>query len=608
MAEHPDVSDLEVTLPGEGKPATPQTVMTRPYRLLLVSDLAGGGNGSLSGPLAEGMVEVNAGSFDELLASAAPTLNWNATLALGTANTSVHLDLRFSSLRAFEPGELARQIPATDRMLTIREQLVARLRGKISADALARVVAQAASEGSDLAWLPQAMQWTPAKPSVAPDVVDSVLNSLDLGEPDAPGAQPPPKTAIGSMVSALAGGGSIPAEEAAAIRRALAELDKRITAWITAVLHSAPVQALETAWRSLAFLVAHIDFRKGTRLFVLHTKKAEVMERFRTRVIDPVFDAGVEAPELIILDLLFGNTAPEIEALDELAQHAASLPAVAIAGAAPGFLGIKYAWQIPSLPPLGGILDQYQFAKWRSLRDQIYARSLGMVLGRGLLRAAHAREDVPELEYAYREECLGEQDFVWASGAVAAASAAAGSLADTGWPVGMAGYVHGRVTGFTTSPGGKKGEKNFGPTDATLPDAKISEMAMVGFNVLAPVPGLQEAMLWNGLTIARPTKADQTSLLEISLPYQLFAARLGVLLYELKAELRGLTAEQVITHVRTNLGDWLGIEGEVAPDRLNVQARHAADDPAAIELAVTAAPPENLLPGAIPVVMGYKIS
>jgi len=582
--------------------------------MLLVSDLAAGDSGALSGPLADGLLELTAGSFDEVMAAAAPVLRWIATHPLQAGKLAIELELRFKSMRSFEPSELAQQIPATRRMLAIREQLAGRLRGKVTGDELAGAVARAASEDRDMEWLVQAIQWTPAAPAAAPQAVDSLLESLDLGQPGAADAATPttgsgtPRTPLGSLVSALAGGGSVPSEEASAVRRAIGELDRRVSAWLTAVLHAAPVQALEAAWRSLGMLVSRIDFRKGTRLFVLHAKKSELLERFRSLVIDSVFDAGAESPELIVVDASYANTAPDIDALDELAQHAASLPAVVLAGVSASFFGVKNAWQVPGLPSLVGLADQYQFAKWRSLRDQPYARSLGVVFGRGLLRAGYAREETPELEFRYREECLGEQDFVWASGAVAAACAAAGSLADTGWPVGMAGYVHGRVGGFAMAQGGKKGEKRFGPTDVTLAENKISEMAMLGVNVLAPAPRGEDAVLWNGLTAARPGKADQVALLEISLPYQLFAARLGTLLFELKPQLRGMKADDIISCVRRNLCEWLGIAGEPPEKELNVQVRQAADDPLALELAVTAAPPEHLLPGGVPVVMGYRIT
>ena len=605
MTDQPDKHDLDVDIP---VPTGLKVTGEEPYSILVVSELAGSDSGSLSGPLADRVVEVTADTFDEVMAAACPTVSWKSTDPVAAGNVMVAFDLRFDSIRAFDPKNLVGQIPAANTLMTIRDQLVERMHGKLSADQLSQTVAGRVASDAELSWLAESLKWRPATPAADPNAVDDLLGQLDLGDGDAGDTGSGPKTPIGAAVAAAAGAGAtVPTEEASAMRRTLAEIDRRVSAWLTAVLHSPEVQQLESAWRSLAFLVSRIEFRKGIRLLVLHAPRAQLTERFGTLLIDPVFDEGADAPDLIVADTLFSNSAADLEVLDELAQHGASLPAVVLAGVSAGFFGIKHAWQVPTLPPIISLFDQYQFAKWKTLRQQFYARSLGVVFGRCLLRGLHGDGEARDLAFHYREECMADKDLVWASGALAAACNVARSMAESGWPSQMSGYAHGRLEGLATATGGPKGDKKFGPTDTTMPQPKIEELGGVGLNAAVGVKDHDDALIWNGLTAAHPRETSHEAFLEVSLPYQLFASRLAILLFALKPHLSGLTDDQIVPFVTQHVGHWLKLDHAPAPEEVNVQTQPPEDDPSGLMLAVTVTPPQTVLPGAIPVVLGYQL-
>jgi len=606
MTQHHDDPELDVDSPSpRGLLVTTDT----PYHMLLVSDLAGSESGSLSGPLTAGVVDVNAGNFDDLMRQARPTVNYTTSDPLAGGNVMAEVKLSFDSVRAFEPQSIAQSLPATKPLMDIREKIVQRLRGKLNDEQLARAIA-AASANASLAGLADSVKWTPAPPAAAPNVVDDVLSQLDLGgEGQDDTSASPRKSVLGSIISTAAGtGASLPAEQVAALRKTLTEIDRRVGAWVSAVLHSPQVQPLEGAWRSLAFLVSKIEFRKGVRLSVLHAPKGDLTGRFVTKLIDPVFDEGADAPHVVVVDHAFGNTAKDFEVLDEFAQHGASLPAIVVAGVSAQFFGVKHAWQVPSLPAIINIFDQWQFAKWKSLREQPYARALGVVFGRCLLRQPFdlGGKDADELHY--HEERVAENDFCWANGSIAAACTIARSVAERGWPTAISGYAHGRIEGFKTAEGGKKGDKKYGPTDTATPQPKIEEMAAAGLSAVVGLRDTDDAMVWNGLTAARPKRFDPDALLEVSLPYQLFAGRLASLLFDLKPHLAGKSADSVASTVKAHVGNWVRLEGDVPPESLTVQTRPAEDNPKITELAVTVTPPQQILPGAIPVVVGYRLT
>jgi type VI secretion system protein ImpD len=296
-----------------------------------------------------------------------------------------------------------------------------------------------------------------------------------------------------------------------------------------------------------------------------------------------------------------------MDAADEIAQHAASVPAVALAGAGAGFFAVKFAWQVPTVPVLISHFDQWQFAKYKTLRGQPYSQFLGLVFGRGLLRPPHGREEVADLEFNYQEPCMTDKDLVWASGAIAGACTVARSIADTGWPTSMAGQFYGKVAGFATATGGAKGEKSFGPTDVQLPETRFGELAAVGLNALTAPRGMADAVFWNGLTVARPRRAEAQAMLEISLSYQLFAIRMSMLLYALKPHLVDMALEKVSGFVTQHVQDWVRVEDRSPPAQVIVQAQPAEDNPTGLDLAVVVTPPARILPGGIPVALGLRV-
>ena len=606
MTDEPQPPDINVDLP---MPDSLKVTTDRPYRILLISDLAGTDKGTLAGPLESGLVEINADNFDEVMSQAGPMVNFTTTDPLKAGNAMAEVQLTFASLKGFQPAAILAQLPATKALMAAREQIVGRLLGKTTPEQLTTEIAKAAGADATLEWLPEALKWTPAAPAVSEDVVDDVLSHLDLGDGQDNEDVAPPKSAIGEIVSAAASGGAgpkIPASEASALRRALAEIDRQASSWLNTILHAPAIQQLEARWRSLGFIVARTDFRKGLRLIVMHAPREQLTERLTSLVIDPVFDEGADAPDVIVVDSEFGNTAPDIEILDEIAQHAASLPAVAITGASAEFFGVKHAWQVATLPAFVNMFDQWQFAKWKTLRGQFYARSLGLVFGRGLLRAPYGgdkRDDLATM--SYREECVAEKDFLWATGAVATACTIARSVAESGWPTNMVG----RVDGFAVGHGGKKGDKQFGPADTQMPFEKAQELAMAGLNAVITEPHQENIIVCNGFSAAAATRSEGFGHLEVSLPYQLFASRLSTLLLDLKPHLAGKTGDALVGFVLGHARDWLSVEG-VAPEeqQISVQAKPLENEPGSLQLAVTITPPPMILPGGVPVVVGYRLS
>ena len=596
----PDL-DVDFCIPEGLKVTTDQ-----PYRILVVSDLGGSDAGTLSGPLSSGVVDVTANTFDSILKTANPSLRFTLADPVGTGGGMVAVDLSFNSIRAFDPPQVAARLDGTAALVGVRARIVERIQGKCSAEALSSKVTAAVSGDEKMGWLAESVS---ARQAASTDhtAVDDVLGQLDLGDGDST-PPPPQKSPIGKAVTAAAGQGDVPPEEISALRRTLGEIDRRVSAWLSAVLHTVPFKQLEASWRSLAWLVSNIEFRGGVRLSILHAPQSSLMERFVGSLIDPVFDEGAPAPHLIVVNSSFGNGANDMELIDELAQHAASLPAVVLVGLSHSYFGVKHAWQVQTLPALVNMFDTWQFAKWKSLRGQPYARNLGAVFGRMLLRPIHGREEVPELGYNFREACVGENDLLWGSGVFAAAYTVGRSVTSSGWPCGVSGRLHGRIEGLPRAKGGKTGDKWYGPADTSTKQERVEEMGYAGINALVIAEGQEDdAVVSNGMTAARQVKTDMNATLEVSLPYQLFAGRLSALLFDLKPHLEGRSGNAIVAMVRAHVRDWMGLKEEPTEEQISVGVREDERQPGSLLLAVTVTPPPEILPAGIPVVMGYTV-
>jgi len=577
------------------------------YRILLIGDFAGSEFAQLPGELAGATVDVTADTFDAVMSANGPRVGLNLNDPQD-AKVSTTLDMRFDSLKALDAEAVAARIPAAKPLLAAREAVSGRLGGKSTHGDLKSEIDRLINEAVSLAWLSRAIDApiaTSGAASTPPPAgaVDDLLGSIDLGES---GSNAPKRSAISSLVASAAGGG-LSAAESTALRSALAEIDRRLDAWLAAAMHSPAFMAAESAWRSAAFLVRNIEFRKGITLTLLHARRAEVLDRLKSLVIDPVFEQGAAAPDLIAFDYALGSGAADIETLDEITQHAASIPAVALIGAGPAYFGAKFAWQIPTLPPLHGVMDQWQFAKLKTLRDQLYARSTAVVFGQGLLRRPSRRSRDSAAEYQFNEPAAGAHELIWANGVVAAAAVVARSVAGTGWPTAVTGIANGRVPGFTTIDEDGPGQKAFGPTDTLMQLPKIQELGAVGVNAVVGVKGEAEAVLWNGITLAKPTRWEEGGILEISLPYQLFATRLAGLLLGAKDGWAGLPGDKVADTIKTQIYNWLGLHEQAYPGGVVVQTRAPEGDAAGLEFAATVIPPPTILPGSVPVVLGFRI-
>jgi type VI secretion system protein ImpC len=65
----------------------------------------------------------------------------------------------------------------------------------------------------------------------------------------------------------------------------IAQLDQKLCAQVDSILHHESVQKLESAWRSLKFLVYRTNFRENTKIDIVNISKQKLLEDFEDRKI-----------------------------------------------------------------------------------------------------------------------------------------------------------------------------------------------------------------------------------------------------------------------------------------------------------------------------------
>ncbi|MBU0637632.1 MAG: type VI secretion system contractile sheath large subunit, partial [Planctomycetes bacterium] len=400
------------------------------------------------------------------------------------------------------------------------------------------------------------------------------------------------------------------AAERARLNAVLDKLDSELSAITDLVLQHPDVRRLELAWRGLKFLVDRFDFREGVRLAVLDAPREEAVARFSAEVINPAFDGEIRTPGLVLFDYPITNTPADIALLDDLGQHAASLPVPAVFPLETAFFNVKDIKLIKNLPNLSGFVDGWQFAKWRSLRDKPYTRMLVPVLGRFLLRAPYA-VTAESREFVASETVTAERELAWGGGHLALAVCAARSYARYGWPTRMFGAEAGKLEDLPVVPSSKDADKTWGPGDAFLPDRRLDEFAAIGINLLQSVKNNDYCILLGGVSLARPIargEADkQQALLEISLPYQQFSNILSAYLCDVQPGLRGLAAEELQRRLIYGLRNLIGLTDKDAEDAVMVGTGPAPDDASQTLVQVRITPPGRIVPGGLCIDLGFTV-
>jgi type VI secretion system protein ImpC len=311
------------------------------------------------------------------------------------------------------------------------------------------------------------------------------------------------------------------------IEAMIAELDKRLSKQVNAILHHDDFQKLESAWRGLHYLVNNTESDEMLKIRVMNISKLDLgktLKRYKGTAWDqsPLFKKvyeeefgqfGGEPFGCMIGDYYFDHSPPDVEMLGEMSKVAAAAHSPFMAAASPTLMQMG-SWQELANPrDLTKIFTTPEYAGWRSLRSSEDARYVGLAMPRFLARLPYGAKTNPVEEFNFEEETAGGEHgaYAWSNAAYAMAVNINRSFKMYGWCTRIRGVESGgAVEGLPTHtfPTDEGGVAMKCPTEIAISDRREAELAKNGFMPLVHRKNSDFAAFIGAQSLQKPDEYD----------------------------------------------------------------------------------------------------
>jgi type VI secretion system protein ImpC len=359
----------------------------------------------------------------------------------------------------------------------------------------------------------------------------------------------------------------------------IAEIDNKLSLQLDAILHHPDVQKIESAWRSLKFLVDKIDFRENTRLEILNVSKEDLLDDFedapeiaKSGLYKTVYTSeygtfGGHPYGMMLGNYDFGPGAQDIRLLQHMASISTMSHAPFVAAAGPGFFGLEDFNGLPQLKDLKSIFEGPQYTKWQSFRESEDSRYVGLTLPRFLLRLPYGPDTQPVKDFNYEENVSASHEhYLWGNTAFTFASRVADSFAKYRWCANIIGPMGGgAVEDLPVHQFEAMGAiQTKIPTEVLISERREFELADEGFIGLTMRKGSDNAAFFSANSVQKPKffgiskegkEAETNYKLGLQLPYLFVVNRLAHYLKVLQRENIGSWKERV--DLERELNNWI---------------------------------------------------
>jgi len=311
------------------------------------------------------------------------------------------------------------------------------------------------------------------------------------------------------------------------IEAMIAEIDKKLSEQVNAIMHNAEFQQLESAWRGLHYLVNNTETDEMLKIKVMNISKNDLgktLKRYKGTAWDqsPIFKRVYEEEfgqfggnpfGCLVGDYYFDQSPPDVELLGEMAKVSAAALAPFIAAASPTVMQMN-SWQELANPrDLTKIFGTPEYAGWRSLRESDDSRYLALAMPRFLSRLPYGAKTSPVEEFNFEEETGGgdHSKYTWTNAAYAMATNITRSFKTYGWCSRIRGIESGgAVEGLPTHtfPSDDGGVDMKCPTEIAISDRREAELAKNGFMPLVHRKNSDFAAFIGAQSLQKPAEYD----------------------------------------------------------------------------------------------------
>jgi type VI secretion system protein ImpC len=422
---------------------------------------------------------------------------------------------------------------------------------------------------------------TVADPSIlsAPSVVDEILADTRYapGEEGHEVARAGVEALLAELLKPQRTGERV---DVALVDAMIAEIDKKVSLQLDEILHHPELQRMESAWRSLKFVVDRVDFRENIKVEVLNVSKDDLATDFedaaeltKTGMYRIVYsneygNFGGKPYGVVIGNYDFGPGPRDVALLQSCAAVAAMSHAPFIAAASPAFFGIDSYEDLDRRNDLEAHFEGPQFTKWQAFRSSEDARNVGLVMPRFLLRLPYGEDTVPVRSFRYEEQVIGEHErYLWGNAAFALATRIADSFAKYRWCPNIVGpLAGGSVEDLPLHQYESMGEMTVKtPTECGLTERREYELSEQGFIGLTHRKDSDNACFFSANSCQKPKTFGQSEegraaelnyRLGTQLPYLFITNRLAHYIKVLQREQIGTWKERI--DLEREMNKWIG--------------------------------------------------
>ena len=365
----------------------------------------------------------------------------------------------------------------------------------------------------------------------------------------------------------------------AALDGMIAEIDKKLSLQVDAILHHPEFQKMESTWRSLRLLIDRTNFRENTKVEILNVSKENLLEDFedspeipKSGLYKTVYTAeygqfGGKPVGAMIANYEFGAGPQDMKLLQYCASVAAMAHAPFITAASPTFFGLLDFNTLPHLKDLKSIFEGPQYIKWQSFRESEDARYVALTLPRFLLRLPYGPDTQPVKAFNYQEDVsAGHSHYLWGNSAFAFATKLTDSFAKYRWCANIIGPAGGgAVEDLPLHQYEAMGAiQTKIPTEVLISERREFELAEEGFIALTMRKGSDNAAFFSANSAQKPKffgiskegkEAELNYKLGLQLPYMFVVNRLAHYLKVIQRENIGTWKER--DDLERELNTWI---------------------------------------------------
>jgi type VI secretion system protein ImpC len=279
----------------------------------------------------------------------------------------------------------------------------------------------------------------------------------------------------------------------------VAELDRMISAQLSAVMHAPEFQKLERSWTGLHYLVKNSSSGVSQQIRMMNATKKELVKNFQSalefdqsvifkKVYEEEFGTFGGAPYgTLIGDFEITRQPEDIYFLEQMSHVAAASHAPFITSASPELFGIESYGDLGKPRDLAKVFDTAEYAKWKAFRESEDARYVGITLPRFLGRMPFNPADGLTVDgFNFVEEVDGtdHQKYLWCNAAYAFATKLTAAFEDYGWCAAIRGVEGGGLVEDLPTHTFKTDEGEVAlkcPTELAVTDRREKELSDLGF-------------------------------------------------------------------------------------------------------------------------------